>query len=378
MVHMFDGTGMRRVSLWSDDGWVVPGGDGVDEIVAGPTGAYRGVPYVYRAVDVRAKAVSSIPWRLVRPGSGRDVRDERAYQGLVRSMRERLYLTEAALCVHGAAYWLKERNRAGRNLTPRWAAPASVVPQFDAGVGLVCFLRVWGHGGAGSPPADDHRDARVLQPEDVVHFWMPNVGAELGPGVAPVRVALGAARVLHSLDGFVDGFFRRGAVRMTLLTVDGNPPRTELDRLESWWRRLVGGVRTAWQGLAVRSSVKPVTIGDGLADMENEELVNQQRENVCAALGVPHSLLSADAATYATAQADRLNFYEQTVVPQVQLIEDVINEQLLEEVGLQLVFEPGKLEVFQQYEVEKSQSLVPLVTAGVMTVDEARAWMGLG
>jgi len=357
--RLFDG--VKSCALGSvDGGWLAGSPDEGLSVLA----AYRVVPYLYRAVDVRARSVSGMPWVLERGGA--DVAGDARYAGLVREMRQRLYLTESSLCLYGAAYWLKERNRAGLNVTPRWLVPGSVTPRFDVQAGLVGFDRAVGSA------------VQRFSVDEVVCFWLPNVAGELGPGVAPAQVALTAAQALHHLDEFVDGFFRRGAIKATLLTVEGNPPRSELDRLESWWRRMVSGVRNAWQSVAVRSTVKPVTIGDGLSDIESRELVVQQRENVCAALGVPHSLLSADAATYATAQQDKLTFLTETVLPQARFLEEVMNAQVCEPLGVRFRFQPERLEEMQQFELQKAQAVMALVGGPVLTVDEARALLGYG
>lgn len=326
--------------------------------------AYRLVPYLYRAVDIRAKTLSAIPWSLCRRGESDDLRNDAAYHGLTQRMRHLLYLTEASLCVYGQAYWLRETNQAGRNERLRWLLPSSVQPRFDVRNGIVGFDRIVG--GKTQP----------LGTNEVVYFWLPSLTAELGSGVPPAQVALKAAQVLYHLDQFTEAFFRRGAIKATLLTVEGNPPKQELERLESWWRRMLSGVRSSWQSVAIRSTVKPVIIGDGLGDMQNRELTVQQREHVCAAMGVPHSLLSADAANYATAQSDKLTFLHQTVIPVAQLIEEVMNEQLFVGKGLQFRFHPEQLEEMQQHEVAKAKSLVALVECGIVTVDEARSMLG--
>lgn len=159
--------------------------------------------------------------------------------------------------------------------------------------------------------------------------------------------------------------------------MEGNPSRAELERLESWWRRLVSGVRRAWESIAIRSTVKPVVIGDGLKETADEVLTSQRREDVCAALGVPHSLISADAANYATSQNDKITFLTGTVIPACRQIEEALNEQLFGEMGLRFVFNPALLEEMQQYEVMKAQALAALVGQPIYTVNEARGLMGL-
>ncbi len=334
-----------------------------------PLNAYQLVPYLYRAIDIRAKTLATIPWRVDRMGKGDETTDvtyDPTYAGLVAGMRQRLFMTESALCLYGAAYWLREHNPVGLQERVRWVLPSSISPRYDGKMGLVGFERTSGSG------------TQRIALDRMVAFWQPNMAAELGPGVAPAQVALASAQVLHSLDRFAEGFFRRGAIKATLLSVEGNPPPGELERLETWWRRMLAGVRNAWQSIAIRSSVKPIVIGDGLADTQNRELTIQQREHICAALGVPHSLLSADAANYATAANDKLTFLHQTVIPSARLIEETLNDQLFQPLGLRLRFLPEQMEELQKDEMDKATSLVPLVQEGIITIDEARAFLGLG
>jgi HK97 family phage portal protein len=363
--YLFDGVKSVSLTQLSRSEWVYMTGRLDEGGDLGPLHAYALVPYLYRAVDLRAKAVAGMPWVLRRERDGADVSRDPAYRSLLRGMRMRLYVTEAALCLYGAAYWVRETNWMGGNLSLRWVLPASIAPRYDVRRGLVGFERI------------DSSGTQRVALRDMVYIWQPSLSAEVGPGVAPAQVALAAAGVLHHLDRFTEGFFQRGAIKATLLSVEGNPSRDELDRLQSWWKRMAAGVQRAWDSIAIRSSVKPVVIGDGLKDTVNEELTRQRREDVCAALGVPHSLMSADAASYATSQQDTLNFYQQTVVPESLLIEEAMNEQLMEAEGLRWQFQPEKLEVFQAAEMQKATAVAQMVGEPIMSVNEGRALMGL-
>lgn len=337
-----------------------------------PLEGYHAVPYLYRAVSIRAMAMASMPWALYRvdthgmPDYTDNVRDNPLYATVVRGMQQRLMLTESSLCLYGAAYWLKETNRAGLNLTPRWVVPTSITPRIDPRDGLQGFTRTWSGG------------SQELGTDQVVAIWLPSMTAEIGPGIAPARVALSSAQILANLDVFIEGFFRRGMIRPTLVAFEGsNPSQQELERVESRWKRMFSGIRNAWNTMAVRGSVKVLPLGDGIAELQDKDLTRQQRENICAALGVPHSLLSADAATYATAQNDTITFLKKTIIPEAMLIAEALNEQLFAPLGLKMAFLPNQLEELQQYEVSKTNSIVPLVQNGIMTVEEARAQLEL-
>jgi HK97 family phage portal protein len=313
------------------------------------------VPWLYRAVDLRAMAVSATPFDITdRNGNVVEVFDD--LPSLLRNV-------EAALTIYGYAYLFVERS-ARRVLGLRWLAPQSVRPIVDTVNGLTGFDRNLG------------RSSIKLTLDDVVYFWRYNPHAEMAPGPSPVQAALEASGITYNANRFITMFFERGAIGATLLTVEGNPPEADLKRLEAWWRRLLSGVRNAFSAAAIRAGVKPVQVGYPLDQMDIETLFGEVRGQICAALGIPQTMME-DAANYATAAEHRRSFYSETVFPECQLIETEINKQLLNKIGLKLTFHPEQMEIFQQDESTKAASVVDLVSAGIMTIDEARQWMGL-
>lgn len=326
--------------------------------------AYAQVPWLYRAVDLRAKAVAKVPLALYKGNGKTDVSTRDQYAPIVTLLRTLFYQSEASLCLYARNYWIIERNAAGLNPTPRWLLPTTIEPQYSVQAGLTGWKR--------------HINGKhtTIPLDQLIYHWMPSFTSELGPGIAPAQVALKAAGVLHSLDVFVAGFFERGAIRATLLQIDGKAHQAEKDKLEAWWKRMLGGAKKAYETVAISAAVKPIVIGDGLKETINKSLTDQERENVATALGVPHSLLFSNASTFATAQQDWLNLYDQTVIPECQLLEGPINERWLKPLGLRLEFLPNKLEVYQASELTKAEAIMKLVGRPVLSVDEGREMLG--
>src|SRR5512139_3954448 len=100
--------------------------------------AYRCVPWLHRGINLRADAVSRVPWHLETDG-GADVTERAEYQYIVVKMRRLLALTEKSLTKRGKAYWLIETNRAGKMATPRYIPASSVRPITSQEQGIVGF-----------------------------------------------------------------------------------------------------------------------------------------------------------------------------------------------------------------------------------------------
>jgi len=354
--YLFDGGEVKAIPLGSSWPWATAE-DARQDVTA--MVAYQRVSWVRRCIALRAGAIGAMPLEIVDAGG-----EPMAIPDALQRLPYLLALAEASLCVTGAAYWLRERR--GRTLLGlRYLAPQSVTPRLDERQGLVGFDRAVG------------ATKISLQPDDVVWFFEADPALEIGPGTPLIVAALSAATLVDGGQRYAAGFFERGAIPAVLLSVEGNPPQEELRRLEEWWKRLLRGVRRAWETVAVRASVRPQVVGVAPGrDLAMTDLMMQARQQIAVAFGVPQTLLE-DAANYATAAEHRLSFYEETIIPRCAFYEAEINRQLLAQLGLQLRFRPDRLEVFQQREAQKAQSLVALVQAGIMSVSEARVQLEL-
>jgi HK97 family phage portal protein len=335
-----------------------------------PRAYYRAVPFIRRAVELRANAVAAVPVTLER--NGRDVSDRPEWRGLMDQIRSLLWWSEAGVCVssHGVT-WRRAANRAGLNPTPEWLVPHTVTPYITAERGLEYFryVRPFGVPGAGI--------VENLPPDQVVYIWLPNLERANYPGPSPAFTALNAASALYNKDQFISGYFARGAMKTVLLQVPADSKASERDRLNAWWRGITNGIANAWRSVVVSAQVNPVVLGDGLKEMNNESLTREYRQEVAAAFGIPETLLMQGAANFATAKTDRISFYEETVFPSVNRIVDAFNRQWLREAyGAELVSHPEQTQERQDAQLTQAEAITSLVGEPVMTVDEGRAWLG--
>ena len=328
---------------------------------------YREQGFLRRCVDVRASALSDIPWNVYPEGADEPIwgpdMETPDNLGPISDLQHVLFEIEASLTLLGRAYRLKEV-RQGQEMGLRILPAQQMEPDKGRYSSDVKHYKRTVNG-----ETEKHR------PEDVVAVHYPDAFTDRPP-TGPGRSAKNDAEVLHALSRFLDSFLDRGLIKATILTVDGGAPEEERNRLEQWWNRWFSGASSAGQQKVVNAAVEPKTVGDGLSELEGTEIVQQARQAISTALGVPHSVVMSDAANFATANADRLNFYQQTVIPDSRLIESALNRQYFRERGLRFEFNPSQVEALQAYELEKAEAISKVVGRPVLTVDEGRELLG--
>ena len=318
---------------------------------------FKSVAWLNRAVKLRKNHVQSMPFKIYRGDTVVD--DSGDYQNklmFLPDIKSTLGMIEQGLTLNGREYQFIQRNAIlGRSVATglRHMVASSIKPKITS-EGLQWFERKLQIGGA----------VERLEVEQVLYFWYPDDSVEIGePHDWPALAALQAAGILHAVGNFAQMFFERGAIKVTLLTTKGNVVEAERSRLKAWWDRIRG---KAWATEIVNAdAVEAVPIGEGLESLDNKEFTTEQREDISTALGVPHSMLFSNAANYATSVQDKMNFYEDTIIPEFDFIAGVFNEQLLEPLGYRLVGTPQEMAIFQEDEEDRSQAFSSYVSSGM-------------
>jgi len=331
---------------------------GLDSDKLDEHGSYSAVAWVRRCIELRCNALATIPVVIYR---GENVVEDWEFADLLPHM---LWMTEAALQLYGAAYWLREQNLV-KELGYRWLAPNTIKPKYNQERGLTHFER----------HVPGVAEAVKLELDEILYSWEPNLLHEVGPGQGWVSAVLTEANQSNYVNQFASEFFERGAMPATVLSVEGNPADKELDRLQEWWRRLISGVKRAFETVAVRATVTPIVVGYPTKDLAMPELMAIVRQQIAVAAGVPQTMLE-DAANYATAAEHRQSFYTETIVPEAIKIQAAWQEQLFEPLGLRLDLDYHSMDIFQEDEAERAQSLAYLVNAGV-PLDLAMQMLGM-
>jgi HK97 family phage portal protein len=323
------------------------------ESVGGTVGAYGVVPVLYRAVNLRADALSSVPYLITRKGVPVNWPFKSALPNLIRD-------TERALLLKGAAYWLRLFRGnvliGFQQLNPN---TVRVYPygEFDAADPLA-FLRF-----------EQRISGKQYGPwgiNEIVYFREPSLIDDYGPGLAPAAVALQSAQLSHYIERFASAFFEHGAQPVTIMSMPSDMAENEFKRFKLEYMNRFIGVWNSFRTLFVRGGdIKAQSITPALKDLMLNDLAERVNNSVGTVFGVPQTMLEASAANYATANSDRQSFWRETIIPRLSVIQQIINEQLLFPLGYELTFQPETLDVMQTDEAQRAGSLLQLVQAGV-------------
>ena len=298
----------------------------------------RLVPSVFAGVSARMQAMADLPFCIY--GKGDKVIDNsdlyKNAVGFLPNPYRVFSLTEGALVLTGRAYWYKGKGqRTGAVKELKYWRPDSVqIDTHAASKGEVVLIRA---GADKKYPGDE-----------VLYIWGDDPMVEFGtPIVYPFASAMTAATANGAISQWVADYMQRGAIKAMMLMVEGMPPKSEVEKMETWFNRFMRGLRGLQWKVFNAAGVKPTIIGDGLEALRDLSITADLRYEIHQALGTRHLLEDEN---YATARARERQFYQMTIMPDARKIQSEINAQILEPMGYHLEFAPERLESFQEDE----------------------------
>ena len=322
--------------------------------IATASDAYEVVPMLYRAVNLRCDAISTVPYTLTRRGEAVEWPWRQSPAELIKD-------TERSLLLTGGAYWYKVIK--GRTMTGFVVLnPTTMTVGFEPTMATL---------------EDPYSGALFTQTQlgrlygpwtinDIVYFREPSYRDDILPGLAPAQVALQSSQLGHYLERFTSAFFEGGAQPVMVMNLPESMDDAEFARFRGEFSTRISGVANAFRSLFVRSpELKVQKVTPDINTMMLPELQERVITSIAMTLGVPRTMLEASAANYATADSDRQSFWRETIVPRLGLYEQILNNQLLGPIGYDIRFNPEMLDVMQADEADRADSLLKLTQAGL-------------
>ena len=334
-------------------------GDAGDLIAtdAGQSLAYQRSAWVYRCVKVRAQTLASVPLEIHLLDD--QPFNEHPFATALRDITMLMYRTECDMAIFGRSYWLIRGNKMPRRLNPQ---TIDVVAN-DRGI-------------QGFKHIINGQTIAAYTPQQVVYFYDYNPDDDLG-GIAPVSLALGGVRVTENIGSFAEYYFENNAMPAGILVSVNRLIESDRERVLAEWKNKFQGVDKS-HGMALLDggniTYQPVT--PPLTDLAMTELSEKEQREIAAALGVPLTVaLMTDAANYATMKEQHVMLYTSTVLPELGLLVNIMNRQLLPRYGIEnakIVANADEIEVLQEDRTEITQRNQMGVGAGYLSINEAR------
>lgn len=238
--------------------------------------AYSFVPWVFRAMTIRANAIAGVPWDLTYEGT-----EEEAENPFGNTdMRWLIWRISVARDLWGAAYIRASLRK--RQLY--WLNPSTMSYEYDTrlGKGITEFVQTV-----------DGQDFR-FKPTEIVYLptWSPT--NDLGPGVAPAEVALRSAGLDYNLTTYAEQFFAHGALPAVLLSSEQTIPEPEIEKVRDVWDRLYGGIKNMWRTAVLGRGLEPKVIGQTVKDLAMPEIDLRVLRQIAAAFEMTINFLTGD------------------------------------------------------------------------------------
>ena len=320
--------------------------DGVPDTLAS---LYKAVPILYRVIQLRCDALSGVPVKVMKG------EEDEAGWPYPTPLANLIWKWEASLLLSGAAYGEIIANKSGFRKDVQFRNPFDMSTKYAQGV--IDFRQ----DSSGATWKNDLKAGKF----EMVYFAEYDPSQDVLPGVGAGKASNIDAKLLYAISKFPEMYFEGGAMPVTLLGIDTND-KGEIERIQNWFRRSVTSIKNAFRVLGVRAgSITPTTLTPPMKDLAFTELNAIAKDNIALAFGVKKTMLDSEAANYATAQEDRLSFYEDVIKPRAHKFADVLNEQLLARDGLRIEFKFNEMDLFQEDENDRADLLLKLNQAGL-------------
>jgi hypothetical protein len=359
-------TGEKAVALWGDEGWTTLGGQQPKEDSS--TFLASRVAIVFRGMQIRANAVSTIPFDIVTVDGGKVYDSSDDWQNKLEWLPNPdllFWLLEASWTLYGKAYLYQNANKFGYNKILKYLSPAQLSYNIE---------KPWGIERAEGAVVKPYNlaigeDGKPVKGESIVALWMPDPDVEKGPPLkSPGVAALNAMGVLYNLDQVTAKFFKNGMLHTSIFTVPQSTSVEETDKLNDRIRSMLRGVKNAYEALFFNGDkISPVDIGGGIDELENVPLNKEKREDVAIALGIPMTKLFTESAAgmggKGVSDGDDRRLVNDTALPDWRLLAKGLNEQVLIPLGYKLVERHEKMDIFKENRTSLGTSLQTIVTA---------------
>lgn len=329
-------------------------------------------PWLAKAVDMTALAVSELPFVIRKKGSSENEPDfEESGQkwknklGGIPSPERLMYHIASSLCF-GRAYLISDVAPENNNIIDLHYCPPHTVQPIITTQGLQTFARTseWGPQGIYWPA--DHEEIENLTGA-MMYFWLPDADIEIGPAKTfPAGTALLSVELMTAMDSTLQAVSEAGFIPPTILSAAGNIPEPERQRQETWWNSFLRRWDKTTAKLINAEKMDIKKVGAGMEELKGiyDELRSGSIESIGTAFGIPAALFMSDMAFASEVKPLIKTWYTSSQFIRIyRCIESTFNQQLFNKFELEMIYKPETLPAFQEDEAQRAASYTSYVGA---------------
>ena len=171
-------------------------------------------------------------------------------------------------------------------------------------------------------------------------------------------------------------FFDNSARPDGILETEQQLSDTLINRLKKQWRLFHQGTSRAHDVAVLEGGLKYKVVSLSQKEMDFIQSKQMSRDEILAVFGVPPAVLGImEKANFSNMESQRRNFWEHTLLPKVEKIQNGWNAGIVRPYDdkLRLVFDLNKVEALKESRESRAKIGSMLVDRGLMTQNEARA-----
>jgi HK97 family phage portal protein len=329
--------------------------------------------WVYRCVMAIAQAAAGVEWNLYQnPGKGQREIEEHALLKLInkpnpfQSKREFFEAMTAYVLLAGNSYIEKVGPNVGPPMELYTLRPdrMAILPDsinFVAGYEYTL--------GANKKRFDANKVMHIKLFAALDDYY----------GLSPIAVGAKGIDNDNAASTWNNSLLNNSARPSGAMSTESHLTDPQYDRLQNELDTNYRGAKKAGKPLLLEGGLKWQEMGLSPRDMDFIESKKLSRVEICAAFGVPPEIVGdKEHATYSNYQEARQAFYQETVLPMLDLIRDKMNADLVPLFGenLKIDYDRDSIEALQENTDIEAKRIREDVKAGLLTVNEAREARG--
>ena len=212
-----------------------------------------------------------------------------------------------------------------------------------------------------------------IDPKDMIHLYKNSQDGING------RSIISYAKKVFDLSKYTDAtasnYYQSGCNLNGILTITGNPSQEEVEKIRMNWKRLHGADGNS--GLAIlKGNMNYQSIGQSAAESQMLEARLFNVSEIARFFNISPVLLGdLTKSSYSTIEAAQLEFVQHTLYPFIVMFEEELNRKLCHRSNVRIDFDESFL--IKSDKAVQANYLNTLVSGGIMSINEARASLGL-